>query len=242
MTKKLAGIRAVVFDQGGVLVDFGPNRGLPWGEHERAGRRKLVDCIRSTGGRIESDAELDRRLFEPWREGYEHRYETGREHPIGPHLERLRRETGATASDRELLDAWFGSLGAWSPALEGAVETVETLARRGFRLGLVSNVPLPGELYREHILRRHGFLPYLESLRFSYDAPARKPSPVMLQEVLNELGARPDQAVMVGDRRDSDVASGRAAGAYTVWIEGPGSDGPREDVAIGSIGELVEAL
>lgn len=239
---KLSGIRAVVFDQGGVLVDFGPNRGLPWGELDRRGREDLLERIRTTGGRIDSENDLDRWLFDPWREGYARRYETGREHPWEEHLERLRRETGSTASDLELLEAWFAPLGDWAPALHGALETVQALARRGFRLGLVSNVPLPGELYREHMLRRHGFLPYLESLRFSYDAPARKPSPVMLEEVLAELGARPGQAVMVGDRRDSDVASGRAAGAYTVWIEGPGSDGPQEDVAIGSIGELVEVV
>lgn len=239
---RLSGIRTVVFDQGGVVVDFGPNRGLPWGAHDREGRRNLLERIRSSGGRIDSEEDLDRWLFHPWREGYERRYETGREHPWGPHLERLRRETGCTASDLELLDAWFQPLGAWAPVLDGAVETVETLARRGFRLGLVSNVPLPGRLYRERILRHHGFLPYLESLRFSYDAPARKPSPVMLEEVLNELGARPGDAVMVGDRRDSDIASGRAAGTRTVWIEGPGSEGPEEDLRIGSIGELPGVL
>lgn len=235
---KLEAIRAVVFDQGGVLVDFGPNRGLPWGEHDRRGRRRLVERIRATGGRIGSAEDLDRWLFEPWREGYERRYETGREHPWGEHLERLRRETGCTASDRQLLDAWFEPLGSRAPALDGALAAVETLARRGFRLGLVSNVPLPGELYRERILRRHGFLPYLESLRFSYDAPARKPSPVMLEEVLAELGVQPGHAVMVGDRRDSDVACGRAAGTRTVWIEGPGSEGPQEDVRLASVGEL----
>lgn len=239
---KLAGIRAVVLDQGGVLVDFGPNRGLPWGEHDRRGRENLLARIRATGGRIDGEEELDRWLFDPWREGYEQRYETGREEPWGQHLERLRRETGSSATDRELLEFWFSAFGAWVPVLDGAPETVEALSRRGFHLGLVSNVPLPGWLYRERILRRHGFLPHLASLRFSYDAPARKPSPVMLEEVLAELGARPEEAVMVGDRRSSDVACGRAAGTRTVWIEGPGSDGPEADVVIASVGELVEVV
>lgn len=233
---------AVVFDQGGVLVDFGPNRALPWGDLERRGKEAMLTLVRETGGTIGGVDDLDRLLFTPWSRLYERRYETERDAPWGPHLARLRRETGATASDRHLLAAYFAAYGNWVPALPGALEGVESLARRGFKLGLVSNVPLPGHLYRERILRRLGFLPHLSSLRFSYDGPARKPSPAMLEEVLAELAVSPHEALMVGDRRDTDLESARRAGVRTAWIEGDSRPGPEPDLVIAGVADLPDLL
>lgn len=231
-------LRAVVFDQGGVLVDFGSNRALPFGDLERRGKEAMLRLLRETGGTIGGPADLDRLLFTPWGELYARRYETERDSPWGPHLARLRRETGAAASDRDLLAAYFEAYGAWVPALPGALEGVESLARRGLKLGVVSNVPLPGELYGERILRRLGFLPYLSSLRFSYDGPARKPSPAMLEEVLAELAVEPREALMVGDRKDTDLESARRAGVRSAWIEGDSRPGPEPDLVIAGVADL----
>lgn len=228
-----SGIRAVVLDMGGVLLDMGGARGLPGGALERQGRRALLGRLAVEGGEL-SAGELEETLFAPWRAAYAERYETGREASWAPHLERLRRRTGVVLPDLELLAAWFRPFARAVHPVTGAREALEELARRRFRLGLVSNVPLPGYLYRR-ILETHGLLAPLETTHFSYDRGTRKPSPAMLRAVLGELGVVPQEAVMVGDRREADVASGRAAGARTVWIEGPHRNGPAADRTAASI-------
>lgn len=243
------GWSAVVLDMGGVLVDLGPGRGLPTGDADREGRAALARALEAAGGEPDGDegweGALERRLFAPWRLGYRRRYERGAEEPWEPHLARLRSATGAALSDEALLGAWFEPFGAAIPALPGAAEALSRLGRMGPALGLVSNVPLPGALYRR-VLERHRLLAPFDALRFSHDAGVRKPRPAMLLQVLDELGVAPQEAVMVGDRRDSDVATGRAAGTATVWLtggrRGAADDGPEPDLALGSIAELPEAL
>jgi FMN phosphatase YigB (HAD superfamily) len=108
-------------------------------------------------------------------------------------------------------------------------------------LALVSNVPLPGALY-EQILVRYGLLECFRIRRFSYDCGTRKPSPALLRAALNDLEVGREAAIMVGDRRDRDIAAGRAAGLQTVWIRGHFDEGPLADHEIGSLEELPDLL
>jgi len=251
-------IRVVLLDMGGVLVELGEGRGLPWGEPETAGRRALARALERAGGRLPGLAEagpagaerawdraLETLLFAPWRQGHRQRYERGAEEPWEPHLARLRSATGAEASDEVLLGAWFEPFGGSIAALPGAAEALARLQDRGLSLALVSNVPLPGFLYRR-VLERHRLLAPFECLRFSHDAGVRKPRPGMLLQALDELAADPGEAVMVGDRRDSDIAAGRAAAVRTVWLtggrRGTADIGPEPDWTLGSVAELPEAL
>lgn len=263
----------VLLDMGGVLVDLGDGRGLPTDETDREGRYALARALEAAGGVLPADgsgenastdeshtvgtaprdrweerwdAVLERWLFSPWRRGYRRRYARGAEEPWQPHLARLRSETGAELSDEGMLSAWFGAYGATIPAMAGAAETLLRLRWAGWRLGLVSNVPLPGVLYRR-VLERYRLLASFDVLRFSHDAGVRKPKPGMLFQVLEELGVAPGEALMVGDRRDSDIAAGRAAGMTTIWLTGGrrgrgADDGPEPDLVVGTIADLPEAL
>jgi putative hydrolase of the HAD superfamily len=118
---------------------------------------------------------------------------------------------------------------------------VAALAAAGYRLAIVSNVPMPGVGYR-WALARLGIEQHFEDLRFSHDEGSRKPSPVMLERVLEHLGVAPSLAVMVGDRRREDVGSGRALGCATVWLESRYDDGPAADATIADLAALPALL
>jgi 4-nitrophenyl phosphatase len=45
-----------------------------------------------------------------------------------------------------------------------------------------------------------------------------KPEPLMLEMALHRLGVKPDEAVMVGDRLDTDILAGQRAGMLTVLV------------------------
>jgi len=247
-------LRAVLLDMGGVLLEMHNESGLPEGEADAAGRTELLALLRERGGRAEEGdfgSDLERLLFTPWRAEYRLRYERQREAEWGPHVERLIAATGARVSPDEVLAAWFRPYGEGLRPLPGAAATLRELRARGLALGLVSNVALPGELYR----RRLGALGLIEPglieaglaepfgvFRFSHDEGSRKPAPAMLLSALVALGAKPAEAVMVGDRKKSDVAAGRAAGTRTIWLRSHHAEGPAPDATIDSLAELPAAL
>lgn len=233
-------IQAVLFDMGGVLIGLQNTRGFPDSRHDWRGREAMLSRIRRSGGRAR-ERDLERLLFEPWRERYERRYEIGREADWKPHLTRLRKQAGIKLHDATLLGAWFRPYGETLDALEGGIETLRELRTRGLRIGLVSNVPLPGILYRR-ILARYGLAAFIETFHFSYDDGSRKPSPAMIRHALAALGVAPEAALMVGDRRSSDVAAGRAAGVGTVWLRREDGGGPSPDHTIERLVELLDLI
>jgi len=242
-------LRAVLLDMGGVLLEMHNESGLPEDEAAAAGRSELLALLRERGGRAEEgdlESDLERLLFAPWRAEYRLRYERQREAEWGPHVERLIAATGARVSPDEVLAAWFRPYGDTLRPLPDAAETLRELRARSLVLGVVSNVALPGDLYRRRLaaldLIESGLAEPFGALRFSCDAGSRKPAPAMLLSALAALGATPAEAVMVGDRKKSDVAAGRAAGTRTIWLRSHHAEGPAPDATIDSLAELPAAL
>jgi putative hydrolase of the HAD superfamily len=237
-------VRAVLVDMGGVLLEMHNPRGLPQGRHDWRGREALLRTLAQSGARAGARLSLDTlesELFAPWRAEYERRYELGREASWAPHLRRLRRATGARAQDLRLLGAWFGPYADTLAPLPGARQALAAFAAAALRVAVVSNVALPGRLFHR-VLRRHGLDRGIASFHWSYDAGSRKPSPAMLLAALQALDTEPAEAVMVGDRRRSDVAGGRAAGVRTVWVRSEHREGPAGDWEVDSLAEVPALL
>ncbi len=95
-------------------------------------------------------------------------------------------------------------------------ELLATLARDGFKLAVVSNAAPPPE---------SGLVQGLRKLGVATVWRARKPARRGIQQALEQLGARPEEAVMVGDQLLTDVWAGQRAGIYTVLVT---PLGPRE--------------
>jgi HAD superfamily hydrolase (TIGR01509 family) len=89
-------------------------------------------------------------------------------------------------------------------------ETVLTLFRRGYRLGMVSNTTSSVEVPRT--LDECGISGCFETVVLSCVEGIRKPDPRILLEATRRMGVQPDQCAYIGDRPDRDVAAARAAG------------------------------
>lgn len=236
----LDGVRAVLLDMGGVILHMAGGRGFPIARLDWRGRQAMVQRVRSAGGRVTLET-LDALVFAPWHAEYARRVESGAEADWRPHLERLRLKTGCQVDDLELLAAWFAPYGEHLQPLPGVAEALATLGEADLRLGVVSNVPLPGELYMD-VLRREGLDRHFDHCVFSYDAGTRKPSPAMLRQAMAAIEAEPVETVMVGDRRDRDIAAGRFAGSRTVWIRSDDGGGPEPTLTIDGLAELPALL
>lgn len=233
-------VQAVLLDMGGVILHMAGGRGFPVKRLDWRGRQAMIHQIRDAGVRATLD-HLETLVFAPWSTDYGRREELGVEAEWQPHLDRLRAQTRCPVADLDLLGAWFGPYGEQLVPLPGAAAAVAILGGSDLKLALVSNVPLPGELYLR-VLERHGLVHYFNHLVFSYDSGSRKPSPAMLRQAMEALRAEPSKTVMVGDRRDRDIAAGRLAGTRTVWIRSEDGGGPEPDGSIDSLAELPEFL
>ncbi|MFN3648539.1 MAG: HAD family hydrolase [Armatimonadota bacterium] len=97
---------------------------------------------------------------------------------------------------------------------EEAVEILERLGRE-YTLVLVTNGP--SDFQREKIaaLELERWVPHLV---VSGEVGSWKPDAGIFRHALGLAGARPGEAVMVGDNLERDIAGAQAAGIHAVWM------------------------
>lgn len=128
----------------------------------------------------------------------------------------------------------------FAPDLGPALEALEEM---GVRIGIVCDVGFSGgELLRE-LLDREGLLGHFHGWSFSDETGHFKPAPQAFEAALDSLGARPEEAMHVGDLRRTDVAGAAAFGMRTVRYRGMHDDadesGVEADFVVDSHLELV---
>ncbi len=104
--------------------------------------------------------------------------------------------------------------------LPGVVATLEFLARRGFKLGLISN------LSAAHVapLEAAGLGGLFDAAVLSCREGVAKPEPEAFQRLCERLGLPPEQVLMVGDSLANDVRAAVAFGMRAARI-GAGEEG-----------------
>ncbi len=122
---------------------------------------------------------------------------------------------------------------------EDVRETLEALARDGFRLGVISNSHRCLDSFLSHF-----DLDALISVTISSaDLGYLKPHPRIFQAALERMGVRPAGAVMVGDSLAHDVRGAERAGMRGVLIDRRRAAAVPDDVAvIASLRELPALL
>ena len=104
--------------------------------------------------------------------------------------------------------------------LTGARDLMTTLSAT-FNLALLTNgAP---DLQREKI-RASGLEPFFKAIAVSGEHGIGKPKPEIFHRLLSELGVSPEEAVMVGNSLERDIAGARNAGIRSIWIRVPGSE------------------
>jgi putative hydrolase of the HAD superfamily len=98
----------------------------------------------------------------------------------------------------------------------GAIETLQEFQRRGVYMGLITNGN--GEFQRTKI-RRFDLARYFDVIIIEGEFGAGKPDRRLFVSALEQLGALPSQAWMVGDDLERDLQPAQELGLGTAWVD-----------------------
>lgn len=213
---------AVIFDFDGVLMDSGFD-GFQWALEERR------NTVEENNWDISLD-KLEQGIFQPHHtEDIKHRMEED-----GVNWNQLREMEKAVA-ERKVEMASSGDIKVFKDA-EQVLEDIN------LPIAVVSNAY---KNYLEILLSELGIkdqvtfwnAPSLENIREYRNR--MKPEPMMVEEALEELGAK--NAIMVGDQIE-DILAARKAGIDSVYIDRSGDTESKADYSIRSLKELPKIL
>ena len=126
---------------------------------------------------------------------------------------------------------------------DGAFELLQTLAARGVRLALVSNI---GRRAGWAVLDKFALRGWFQLVIAREDVTQMKPSGEGIRKAMTHFGAKPEESVMVGDSL-TDLRAARDAGVRVVLISGGetiyrnlGDETP--DYSIASLSEVLNVL
>lgn len=238
VARKLPGIKLVVFDVYGTLVDSG-TRGRPSLSEPEACRR-MVALLRRAGMRVQA-GRADQFIAEARRAMIARAHARARTRGVDwPEVDmRVIWERVLRAGIRE--GALGGAIAIGLPArlaleyegmrnpvalLPGAKDALAFLRARGIRMAVVSNAqyftPLILEILLGMTLNAAGFDRRL--CAWSYRLGRAKPSPLLIRMVLDRArrlyGIKPAETLSIGNKWENDLAPALALGCRTALLAG----------------------
>ena len=125
--------------------------------------------------------------------------------------------------------------------IPGALDVLARLRSAGVATALVTNGGAAGQRAK---IDRFGLEPLFDYILIEGEFGTGKPDRTVFLHALERLDAAPQDAWMVGDKLDFDIASPKLLGMHTVWIDvkrtGLPDDAPaRPDRVIDSIADLL---
>lgn len=94
----------------------------------------------------------------------------------------------------------------------GVAEALEKLV--GYKMAILTNKPVN---FSREMLTRLGYEPYFAYIYGGNSFPQKKPDPIGLHRLMEDLQISPRETLMIGDS-DTDVLTGRNAGVWTCGV------------------------
>ena len=236
MTFARNGIKAVLFDYGNTLIEYGPRQV----EAQYVALEKELSRLFGHCDPTRLKAIRDRQALAPFNNGY---VENDMERITAELIEEMYQVVPESAQIEALIETRYT---AFVRAIEvsGDVPSLLIRLRDQYRLGLVSNYPCSRSI--EGSLKKTGLRDFLDVVVVSGDLGYAKPHSKPFETMLGHLKLHPEECLFVGDNWLADVQGAKRMGMptilisqYTPYDEFKPSDGDHQpDATISHLREL----
>lgn len=196
-------VEAVVFDAGGTLIEPYPSVGEVYAD------------VAATAGWNDLDAgRLNNQFATAWRaKGDFHYNESDWERLVIQTFDGLVPESDCRSFFPKVYQR-FEDPDVWK-IHDDVLPTLDDLAGRGFRLGIVSN----WDTRLRPLLENLKLERFFELISVSCDIGFTKPSPVIFEHTIAKFGLPPERILHVGDQQIEDVQGAQSAGLKAALID-----------------------
>lgn len=140
-----------------------------------------------------------------------------------------------------LVDDFNTNFGKRVVMLDGSIETLKELKKRGYLLGMVTN---GNSLLQNTKLDSAGIRDLFDMSVVSDDIGIWKPDKGIFEYAMKELGVSPEQSLFVGDHPINDIKGALGAGMNAVWVDYGSFAGQATEgvMAVKNVSELLKFL
>jgi HAD superfamily hydrolase (TIGR01549 family) len=237
-------IKAVLFDLGDTLLDFGQVNTI---RLVLQGARSSYDYLKGQGQPVGSFTGYFLRYLVRLRIRYFLSEYRGKDFDSRALLEKVGRKEGMTCSRAEweqVIWHWYEPLSKLAEVECDLKKTLASLQTMGLKLGIVSNTFVNRASLERH-LEQLGIRDFFSLRLYSYELGLRKPDLRIFEIAAEKIGEAPENILFVGDRIDKDIVPALASGmraalkdAYT----NAGKDTPIGAWRITRISELLDLI
>jgi putative hydrolase of the HAD superfamily len=121
-----------------------------------------------------------------------------------------------TFSDELIADLLRREIDFWSRLDHRILAWIEELRKRGWRTGILSNLPRP---LGTHLRGLPGFLNHFDHVTFSYEVRAVKPRVAIYEDAIRGLGITGSEALFLDDRPENVEGAQRAGMHSELFVE-----------------------
>ena len=232
-------IRAVLFDFGDTLLDFGKVRTA---HLFRRGARLSYDFLESLGQPVGNFG------YHCWR-GLIYLYICrwlwniiGRDFDTLALLKKAGSKRGIELDEqqwRHLAWLWYEPLGTTAKVEPKLKQTLSELEGLGLKLGILSNTCVNGCSLEKH-LKDLDILDFFTVRVYSYEFNFRKPDARIFKVAASRIGERPENILYVGDRINKDVRPAIKSGMHAVLKAAYTNSGKKVPKGAWKINQLCE--
>ncbi|UCE07278.1 MAG: HAD family hydrolase [bacterium] len=141
-----------------------------------------------------------------------------------------------------------GPMASWSRVVtvEGIKETLPLLKDK-YQIVLVSNAQDSDRALVRQALERVDLARYFDEIFTPQELKECKPAPNFYLNILKQIGAKPENAIMIGDDYENDIIAAKQVGLWTIWYNVDQkllqNDGfPYHDAEIADIREVASVI
>jgi putative hydrolase of the HAD superfamily len=217
----LRGVRGMLFDYGGTLVE-------ELHVDVRAGNEWLLAQAAHCPPQITLEHVLQR-AERVTNEVAERRHQTHVETPW-PTLTRLIHDALGIRFDTPMaeLEMGFWKASVQTRGIPGARQVLERCSRLDIPVAVVSNSSFSQQVL-QYELSRHVLADHLAFIMVTADYSVRKPNVLLFEAATGRLGVPCQNICFVGDQLDTDIAGAKAAGMTAVWFNPKNTPAPAHE-------------